>query len=72
LDGGFALGPNSPAMQYVRFEGYAGWFLESGQQSNLDSIAITASIAPKTAFAFSGDQTTLTALLNPSSSPQSV
>jgi hypothetical protein len=59
-------------MQSVLFEGYAGWFLESGQLSNSESIAITASTTPATAFELSGDQTTLTALFNPASSTQSV
>ena len=72
MSGGFALGPNSPAMQNVLFNGYAGWFLESGKLNNSNSIAITASTTPATAFELSGDQTTLTALFNPSSSPQSV
>jgi len=36
MTGGFGLGPTSPAMQSVLYEGYAGWFLESGMLANSD------------------------------------
>jgi len=59
-------------MQSVIYNGYAGWFLESGHLENSNTIAITDWTAPATAFSFSGDQATLQAMFNPTSSAQTV